>query len=366
MNQDSDVEAQVDYQHLPFEFRGNAKEFFGIWIVNVLLTILTLGIYTAWAKVRTKRYFYGNTTVDNSAFDYLANPVTILKGWLIAVLFFILYSVVTNIIPSSVYIFMVLFLLALPWLVIRSLAFRARNTAYRNIRFHFNEDYSDAIKVFIGLSVLMPLTLGLIYPYAMYRQKQFILDNSGYGTSPFSFYAQIKDFYKVYAVVWIGSIAVFIALYMTIFQDMGSLIASMEATENMNQAEPDPELIKQLIAYQFGIMAMMGILLLFAYAFLQARIQNIIWNNAELDNNRFNSTIRVRDLMWIYFSNTLVIIFSFGLMVPWAKVRLARYRLNHLSLLAKGNLDSFVAKEGKKLNAMGEEVGEVFDFDIGI
>ena len=30
-------------------FTGKASEYFGIWIVNVLLTILTLGIYSAWA-----------------------------------------------------------------------------------------------------------------------------------------------------------------------------------------------------------------------------------------------------------------------------------------------------------------------------
>ena len=37
---------------LPLEFRGNGYEYFRIWIVNILLTIMTLGIYSAWAKVR--------------------------------------------------------------------------------------------------------------------------------------------------------------------------------------------------------------------------------------------------------------------------------------------------------------------------
>ena len=44
-----------------FSFTGNASEYFGIWIVNLLLSIVTFGIYTAWAKVRRLRYFYGNT-----------------------------------------------------------------------------------------------------------------------------------------------------------------------------------------------------------------------------------------------------------------------------------------------------------------
>ena len=65
-------------------FSGSGKEFFGIWIVNVLLTICTLGIYSAWAKVRTVNYFYGNTKLGNSSFSYTANPVSILKGRIIA------------------------------------------------------------------------------------------------------------------------------------------------------------------------------------------------------------------------------------------------------------------------------------------
>jgi hypothetical protein len=45
----------------PFEFRGEAREYFRIWIVNLALGIVTLGVYSAWAKVRSERYFYGNT-----------------------------------------------------------------------------------------------------------------------------------------------------------------------------------------------------------------------------------------------------------------------------------------------------------------
>lgn len=67
-----------------FIFHGNGKEYFGIWIVNILLTIVTLGIYSAWAKVRNLQYFYGNTELDGASFQFLAKPVTILKGRLIA------------------------------------------------------------------------------------------------------------------------------------------------------------------------------------------------------------------------------------------------------------------------------------------
>ena len=61
-------------------FTGNGREYFGIWIVNLLLSVLTLGIYSAWAKVRTLQYFYGHSRVDGQGFRYLATPLQILKG----------------------------------------------------------------------------------------------------------------------------------------------------------------------------------------------------------------------------------------------------------------------------------------------
>ncbi len=63
-----------------FEFHGNAREWFGIWIVNLLLSIVTLGIYSAWAKVRARKYFYQNTYVADRNFDYHATGLQILIG----------------------------------------------------------------------------------------------------------------------------------------------------------------------------------------------------------------------------------------------------------------------------------------------
>lgn len=98
---------------VPFRFTGSGGEYFRIWITNLLLTILTLGIYSAWAKVRRNRYFYGNTRLAEAAFDYHATPQTILKGRLLAV----------------AGVLVVAFFLVLPWLVVRAMTFRARNTS---------------------------------------------------------------------------------------------------------------------------------------------------------------------------------------------------------------------------------------------
>ncbi|MBW1865812.1 MAG: DUF898 family protein [Deltaproteobacteria bacterium] len=38
---------------VPFEFSGSGSEYFKIWLVNIILSVITIGIYSAWAKVRS-------------------------------------------------------------------------------------------------------------------------------------------------------------------------------------------------------------------------------------------------------------------------------------------------------------------------
>jgi predicted Zn-dependent protease len=75
-------------KHTPIVFQGKTSEYFGIWIVNILLSLVTIGIYSAWAKVRREKYFYNNTLIENVGFDYHAKPISILKGRIIALVFF--------------------------------------------------------------------------------------------------------------------------------------------------------------------------------------------------------------------------------------------------------------------------------------
>ena len=99
-------------QAISFQFLGSGREYFKIWIVNMFLTILTLGVYSAWAKVRKNKYFYGNTRLGDASFDYLADPMAILRGRLIAFGLFSVYSVITNLVPVATLPFVVLFMLS--------------------------------------------------------------------------------------------------------------------------------------------------------------------------------------------------------------------------------------------------------------
>ena len=356
----------MEHTKLPLQFTGKTREFFGIWIVNVLLIVVTLGLYSPWAKVRSRRYFYGNTVLDNSAFDYTADPIAILKGYLIALLLLFIYSIAIQFFPAVQFIFILIFLGVMPWLVVRSMIFRAANSVYRNIRFTFGKNYRQAFTVFAGLPMLLPLTLGLIMPYIVFRQKQFLVNNSGFGTSPFSFHARPRDFYKVYAIILLFMLIPIIGIIAAIaIPAYHEYLATAAGKPFIKQAAGTPDMMT-IILTQVLTISFTVLVSLFFYAYIGSRINNLIWNNIEIASNRFSSSLRARDLLWLYFSNLLAIVFSFGLLIPWAKIRMARYRMGKLTMLATTSLTGFVKQEQENVGAAGEEIGELFDIDIGL
>lgn len=108
---------------LSFTFTGSSGEYFKIWIVNTLLTILTLGIYSAWATVCTKRYFYGNIWLDGANFEYHATPLQILPGRILVLLMLGIYLLSAQFFPAGMYIILIIGVVVLPWAMWRSLQF---------------------------------------------------------------------------------------------------------------------------------------------------------------------------------------------------------------------------------------------------
>jgi uncharacterized membrane protein YjgN (DUF898 family) len=63
-------------------------------------------------------------------------------------------------------------------------------------------------------------------------------------------------------------------------------------------------------------------------------------------------------------TNLLATLMSAGLFWPFAQVRLARYLSSTFVLEPGGPLDAFTADPSSSVDAVGEEVAEMFDFDI--
>jgi uncharacterized membrane protein YjgN (DUF898 family) len=103
-----------------------------------------------------------------------------------------------------------------------------------------------------------------------------------------------------------------------------------------------------------------------AYVYVAARSTNLSYGATRFGSHGFRSTIRMRDLLAIYLSNTVAIVASVGLLAPWAQIRLARYRADHLTLCAHGDVHDLALEAGAERNAFGAETANVFDLDISL
>jgi uncharacterized membrane protein YjgN (DUF898 family) len=352
-------QAQQPSKQYPFVFSGNAAEYFRIWIVNIFLSIMTLGIYSAWAKVRKLRYLYGNTNLDGAAFEYTADPLKILKGRAIAFVFLMAFSLSQSI-PILYAILALVIFVAVPWLVIKSRMFNLANTRHRNVAFNFNSNYSKSANVFILGPILTWITAGLGYPWYVARRSKFLVDHSRYGTAPMNLNTQTGQFYPIFFILFLASIGIIIAaVVLAVMLGGGALLMGMGGEAATGS--------KWLSALPLILLGLMYILFLVgARSYLQTAIGNLIWNNASLGEHRFQSTLKFSDMLWINFINTLAIVFSFGLLIPWAAIRSLRYRLENVSLVAHGSLDEIAAAEAQKSGAVGEEISDFFDVDIGL
>ena len=334
----------------PFEFRGEEREYFRIWIVNLALTILTLGIYSAWAKVRTERYFYANTRVAGTPFEYTARPLPILRGRLIAFTLFGSYVLASRFSLELQLALVAVILLASPWLIVRGLMFRARYSSWRGLAFRFVPAYGAAYRWFLLIYLLFPLTLGFIFPYIKFRQKKFVVEQHRFGAIPFGFRAEANQFYIVYFI----ALGILIGAWIGLSTAMGVAFSSIAAHGMPSRA------------WIYGITAAMYAIYFTLFVYLAARIVNLTYNNAALDGFGFRSSVRARSLMRLYVFNTLGIVLSLGMLVPWAMIRMARYRASQLVLLAVGDLDALEAEAQGEVSAIGAEMDQVFDLDIGL
>lgn len=349
---------QTSIPHLkpyPFEFRGSGGEFFKIWIVNILLTVATLGIYSAWAKVRTTRYFYGNTFLNETSFEYLANPVAILKGRLIAVALFILYGFLSGSSPMLAGGLLAIFFLVTPYIAVRAMRFHHRMSAYKNIRFDFVGGVGDAAMVYIVWPILGAFSLGLLYPVAHQRFVKFYLSNTRYGKESFDVTARVGQFYKIYLALFaIGIVVIGIAVA-SAFTMFGLPISRDMGAEQMQAA-----MIPMIMAV-YGAFFFLTFLML---AFIKSKFANLIMNSMSVsDRFHFESDLSLGAVAWILFSNALAILFTLGLAYPWAKVRLAHYTADHTMLTSMESMDAFLGQHVDETNAIGEEMGEMFDID---
>lgn len=373
----SAVAERTEAKEQRLRFTGSGAEYFRIWAVNLTLTVLTLGLYSAWAKVRRLQYFYQHTELDGAVFDYTARPAAILLGRLLALVLLVLYYVAFDYSATAGAAVTALLAVVLPYLLWQSNRFKARNTRYRGLCFGFEGRVDEAYRAYLplilvlfGPSVVAAYLLGeksqwmvlalsglglLLLPLFHGLFRRYVQRNLRYGARQFEFRAQAKDFAAVWAwglgamlvgVVGIGILATFL-----------TMIAIAVAGKSQYAG----------IAGTAGGALTVWLCYLMIQSYLTARFQKLVWEKTLIGGVGFGCDISARRLLAIQCLNTLWVILTLGLYRPYAAIRVARYRLECMSVTGTDHLGRFTAgTDQSRRGATGESAAELFDLELGL
>jgi uncharacterized membrane protein YjgN (DUF898 family) len=111
---------------------------------------------------------------------------------------------------------------------------------------------------------------------------------------------------------------------------------------------------------------MVYVIYIAVFAFLRAQIGNLTLNGVVVGPLRCRSTLRARDLVWLYISNIVAILATVGLATAWVTIRMARYRARNLYLVGEAAPEDYAGAAAVHIGATGSEVSDLFDVDISL
>ncbi|MBI2537051.1 MAG: DUF898 domain-containing protein [Gemmatimonadetes bacterium] len=316
------------------EYHGSGGTLLGIGIVNLLLTVLTLGIYSFWARTRLRRYFYSETELAGDRFVYHGTAMELLRGWLRAIGVLILVGIVFSGLfavtapsspdaqPSRTQALVMLGLMLLYFGTLVALVaiavngarrYRLSRSSWRGIRFSFRGRWQDYLRLVIRGSVLSALTLSLYSPFFRNQSRAFLVEHAYFGSLQFGYDGDGKELFRQYLLALLLAIPT-LGLYLVWFN-----------------------------AFQ----------------------QRYFWSHTTVGDARFLSTVTVGSLLGLALTNMLLAVVTLGVGIPWVITRTMRYVCDRLTLA--GEIDwKNVQQQAMAASVTGEGLAEGLDVDVDI
>ena len=311
-----------EHNPLRLRFHGNGSSLFGIFVINVLLTLLTLGIYYFWGKAKIRRYMHSQTELHNSRFSNHTTGGELCIGWIKAIIIIVTIVLISEI-PSFFWedmtyewitllaFYGLLLFVFLPVAIVGSLRFRLSRTSYQGIRFSFRGNVKTFFKIYyIGLLKTI-FTLGLYYPYFETEIRQFLTNGTRFGTGHFEFAGTGR------ALFWHFVLAVL------------------------------------LTPFTLGL----------CWYWYWARKTRYYWSCTTFEGTSFHSTFVGSRLLSLKVGNFILLVITLGLAWPWVAVRNNRFLCDYLVLSDPPDFSSIV-QDFSDAGTTGEGLSDYLNFEF--
>lgn len=170
-----------------FIFTGEGSRYFGIWAVNIILTIITLGLYYPWAKAAIRKFFWNETQLEDDRFVFHGTGKEMFRGFVIAYVIFASLIASIYIFPMGILIFYLgLFLLA-PIAIFGGWRYRMSRTSWRGIHFSFKGKLGDFLKMYYLNLLLSITTLGIYASWMRVEVMKYLFGHTQLGNYKLDF-----------------------------------------------------------------------------------------------------------------------------------------------------------------------------------
>jgi uncharacterized membrane protein YjgN (DUF898 family) len=336
-----------------FKFHGTGGDLFSIFIMNLLKTIVTFGVYYFWGKVKTRQFVWGQTEFAGDRFGYHGMGLELFLGWMKAAFLFGVIVILDYLLELSSHQFIgaILFWTGITCLIpiaqIGALRYRLSRSSWRGVRFSFRGELRPFFLLSLKGLALTAMTLGVFYPFYECESRAYLISQSRFGTSPFQFKGQPKDLFRIYirhGIAAIGGIVILAAILFPLRDYMDAHDSSVTDLVGFGLFVP--------FVLLYG-----GILLS-----LTAKRRQFYLNHTWFAGAQFKTTITMSNLLSLYINNLFIFIMTLGLAIPWITVRSRRYDCEHLKLTGALNL-SAIHQDAQTETAVGEELSSLLDVD---
>ena len=365
------------------QFTGSGSEYFRIWIVNLLLMFLTVGLYYPWARVRKLQYFYRNTHVAGHALDFHGKPLQMLRGYLLMAAFMGLWNWAGQVSGQAYVVATVAFVLLWPALLRASLVYRLGHTSWRGLRFEFKGSLRSAYLV-IGKPLGAMLALGVVGvgllalpsvlskllgalcllacygvgPYAYYQLKRYQHDHYGFAQLQTHWRATFPQVMKVFMRTGLFTFSLVAGLGILL-----ALLAGGALLSNAGSSGAGAMLRWLVPVIGLGVV----LIQLAPLPYFQSRMQNLLWTETGSRWVRFKSELRFTRLFRCTVQNWFLTVLTLGLYWPFAQIALARVKLEAISVHLRMDPDTLTAQlQGKAPDAAGDAAFDLAGIDIGL
>ena len=371
------------------EFTGSGGEYFRLWIVNLLATLLTLGLYHPWAKARRLRWFHNHTRLGGRAFDFHGRPRQMLRGFLLVGALFAAYNLAGNVSPLASAVGLLAWAALAPALWRAALRFRLGHTSWSGLRFAFEGSTAGAYAALAGpalaaLAALGLLTWGLgprpdpgalagrlgwlavlaalVVPAAWHALKRYQQGHLAFADRRSEWRATRREAYALWARAAAMALLGFAALAVA-----GFVLAFVAAASGFFAGEGDGASRRVLLPALLGAAGFVLVQALPA-AYLQARMQDLVWSRTAASGLRFESRLSFVALLRLRLRNLLLLALTLGLYWPWATVATARLRLSAVTVLSDEPLERLVGalRAAAPADASGDAAADLAGLDFGL